>query len=426
VCYSVTIAKAKQKIRILNVGHKTMRDKQKMVLAPNTEIILDSGVDLLLSTIRPHWQARNLISRVKRLLPTDASSACQRIFNASIHDLKEKLCLAGIDIVAEVAKLNKLPPVSRPEDIEQYSPYNTIELAYRVGLLSRPEARRLYRVYEIRGDLEHEDDEYEATIEDCIYVFKTCIECVLSRDPIEIICLLDIKNIVEQPSAVNLGDAVVQDFLHAPDIRQLEIHRFLVSNALNKDVPDIVRQNCYTALQSLREHTHNQVLIESSRDFVKRIGRNPPDLLHARVAFAAGIFPYLKKVQIAEFFKAFLDQMGNTGFSFRSHAQHGDLLRNLKEVGGLEFVPDELKPAYLEWLILCYIGEPGGYGMGYSRKVFYSNVGAPLALDLIKDHIELLRAAFDHLKKNSKKIRAELGNQHVARRFESISDLFDQ
>ena len=403
-----------------------MKDSQMLVPLPNTEIILDSGVDSLLSTIRPHWQAKNLISRVRRLLPTDASSACQRIFNASIHDLKEKLRLAGIDIVAEAAKLNKLPPVSRPEEIEQYSPYNTIELAYRVGLLSRPEARRLFRVYEIRGDLEHEDDEYEATIEDCIYVFKTCIECVLSRDPIEVIRLLDVKNIVEQPSAVTLGDAVIQDFHHAPDVRQLEIHLFLVSNALNKDVPDIVRQNSYSALQSLREHTHNQVLIESSRDLIKRIGRNPPDPLHARVAFAAGIFPYLKKVQIAEFFKAFFHQMEKTGFSFRSHAQHGDLLRNLKEVGGLAFVPEESKPAYLEWLILCYIGEPGGYGMGYNRKVFYSNVGAPLASDLIKDHVESLKAAFDCLKKSSKRMKAELGNQHVARRFESISDLFNQ
>ena len=109
-----------------------MKDDQSLIPAPNLEIILDSGVDSLLSMIRPHWQAKNLISRVKRLLPTDPRSACQRIFNASIHDLKEKLCLAGVDIVAEAAKLNKLPPISRSEDIEQYSPYNTIELAYRV------------------------------------------------------------------------------------------------------------------------------------------------------------------------------------------------------------------------------------------------------------------------------------------------------
>jgi hypothetical protein len=40
-----------------------------------------------------------------------------------------------------------------------------------MGLLPRPEWRRVTRCYEIRRDLEHEDDEYEATVEDCIYIF---------------------------------------------------------------------------------------------------------------------------------------------------------------------------------------------------------------------------------------------------------------
>jgi hypothetical protein len=28
-------------------------------------------------------------------------------------------------------------------------------------------------------------------------------------------------------------------------------------------------------------------------------------------------------------------------------------------------------------MVKCYIGEPGGYGMGINRSVFYSNVAAP-------------------------------------------------
>src|SRR5262249_28406558 len=277
------------------------------------EIIVSSGAETMLSQIRPHWQAKNLIDRVRRLLPVDPSSACQRIFNASIHDLKEKLIVAGMDIVSEAAKQNKLPPVSRPEDIDNYSPYNTIELAYRVGLLSKAEARRLFRVYDIRGDLEHEDDDYEATVKDCIYVFKTCIDCVLSRDPIEIIRLQDIKNIVEQPSAVTLGPTVIEDFKHAPAVRQLEIHKFLVSNSLNPSVPDIVRQNCYNSLAVLKSFINNQVLIDAAAEFVKRLGKAAPDILHARVAFAAGIFPYLKRTQLIEFFRSFNDQMNKTG-----------------------------------------------------------------------------------------------------------------
>ena len=35
---------------------------------------------------RPEWQARNLITRVKRLIRVDPSSACHRMFNASNHE----------------------------------------------------------------------------------------------------------------------------------------------------------------------------------------------------------------------------------------------------------------------------------------------------------------------------------------------------
>jgi len=65
-----------------------MSDKE-LVPAANTEIIEASGVDRLLQQIRPQWQATNLVQRVTRILPVDPSSACQRIFNAAVHDLRE-------------------------------------------------------------------------------------------------------------------------------------------------------------------------------------------------------------------------------------------------------------------------------------------------------------------------------------------------
>jgi len=401
-----------------------MKENKALIPAPNYELIAESGVDRMLAEIRPHWKTKKLIDRVKRLLPADPSSACQRIFNASIHDLKEKLIFAGIDIVSEAARQNKLPPVSRPEDIENYTPYNTIELTYRVGILSRAESRRLFRVYDIRGDLEHEDDEYEATVEDCIYVFKTCTDVVLSRDPIEVIRLEDIKKIVEQPSAATLGDTVIEEFKHAPPVRQLEIHKFLVSNALNPEVPDIVRQNCYTALGTVQPFTANKVFIDSAAQFAKRLGKSSPDLLHARVAFAAGVLPYLKRTQLIEFFRAFHAQMTKAGYSFRSHAHHGELLRNFAEIGGLVYCPEELKPEILEWLILLYIGEPGGYGMGLHRKVFYSNVGAPRAYEAIKQARDACRQAFETLRAKSKPIKNACRDEDVEHRFEDLVDMF--
>lgn len=121
----------------------------------------------LLARVRPAWQVKSLMERVTRILPVDPSSACQRLLNAALHDLREKIVIGGIDITAEAADLHKLPPVRRADDIlDNYSPTNVLESAYRTGILSRPEWKCLVRAYDIRGDLEHEDDEYEARVND--------------------------------------------------------------------------------------------------------------------------------------------------------------------------------------------------------------------------------------------------------------------
>lgn len=404
-----------------------MMEDYAIIPAANQEIIEESGVNALLRQIRPQWQAKDLIQRVIRLLPVDPSSACQRIFNASIHDLREKIVIAGIDIASEAAKQYRLPPISRPEDIEDYSVARTIDLAYRMGLLARPEWRRMLRVYDIRRDLEHEDDEYEAGVEDCVYIFKTCIDVVLSKDPVHLLKLTDVKGIVEEPVPTALSETLLEDYKCAPKARQLEIYKFLVSTALNENHADIVRQNSYNTLGSLRELTDKQVILEVANEFVERLKRRPPNRLEARVAYAAGTLPYLKKAHLTGFFKAFLAQMKKVGHSFRSHGQHGELLRNFKEVGGLDYCPDNLLEETLEWLILCYIGEPGGYGyFGRNRKVFYSNVGAPLALEIIQNCRKPLKDTVSRLENSSDSIKRTCQDEYVARRLQTILDNIEQ
>jgi hypothetical protein len=128
---------------------------------------------------------------------------------------------------------------------------------------------------------------------------------------------------------------------------------FLVSTALNKTQPDIVQQNSYNALYTLREHTQTQVLLDSSKDLVDQIGKKAPELRVVRVAIAAGLFPYLRKTQIKELFSAYLAHMRQVGHHWKKHAEHGELLRNFQELGGLQHVPDEQLTDYLEWLVLC-------------------------------------------------------------------------
>ena len=144
----------------------TLNDNYQIVPRPEYELTKQNMATTLLEQIRPVWQTRTLIDRVKRLLPIDPSSACQRLLNAAIHDLREKVLTAGIDIAEQIAKENKLPPVDRPEAIEEYSTARLLDLCYKMGILTRAEWRKLQRAYDIRRDLEHEDDTYQAGLED--------------------------------------------------------------------------------------------------------------------------------------------------------------------------------------------------------------------------------------------------------------------
>ena len=391
------------------------------VTLPNVEQPLPTVFKDALSRVRPEWSCKTLVMRVRRLLLVDPSSACQRLFNASIHDMKEKIVIAGLDIAQAAAEQYKLPPLTKAEDVEDYSVLNTIDLSYRMGLLSRPEWRRFRRVYDIRRDLEHEDDEYEAQLEDCVYIFRTCIDVVLSKDPVQLLKLTEIKEIVENASPATLTDAVLEEFKHAPEPRQTEIYRFLISTALNVEKPDIVRQNCYNMLSFMSKLVRRNVLFSEAREMVERIRLRVPELAEMRIALAAGILPYLKKAQLRGFFERYLRLMNETSFHWTEHSCHEELLRDLEEVGGLNHCPDELLDKFLEWLVLCFIGEPGGYGfMGSSRKVFYSNVGAPAALRIMRDaEVERISS----LRESSNLVKDACENEYVARRFEKILDV---
>lgn len=396
-----------------------------IVPLPSVEAVKESEVPSLLQNIRPAWQAKNLILRVKRLLKVDPSSACQRLFNAAIHDLREKIYIAGLDIASEAAKQNKLPPVNNQEDLENYPTAKLINLAYRLGLLSRPEWRRISRCYEIRRDLEHEDNEYEAGIEDCVYVFKTCIDVVLAKDPVQLLKVTDIKEVVEESKPVAPADSLLSDFKQAPDTRQEKILKFLVSYALNKDHADIVQQNAFTFLQRLAPLTHNQVKLKLATYFQDILGRDPLDKRHARVAYAMGVLPYLREAQRADLFNEIYAQMEKVGWQWRGYTERGELLRSFKEVGGVQYCPAEQKNKILKWLVLTYLGEPGGMTRyGSVRHVFYSNTASSHIEDLIKSSQDLIADDLRALAEDNQ-IKNRCSNQYIARRFEELLDLVE-
>lgn len=376
--------------------------------------------NVLLSQIRPAWKARSLIERVKNLIPVDLSSACQRLLNAAIHDLREKVLTAGIDIAQQIAKENKLPPIEKPEDIEEYSTSRLIDLCYRMGILSRGDWRKLQRAYDIRRDLEHEDDQYQAGLEDCVYIFTTCVQIVLSQDPIQLMRVTDVKEVVEEPVPFVPSSQLLDDYQHAPAIRQEEIGRFLISVALDREQPDIVRRNCVEFMRHIEPLTTRQVKIELASELGKRIGRKL-DEVHAKVAYAYGVLPYLKQRVIQDFFVALLKQMDQIGYQWQSHSEHTAVLEILEDVGGLKVCPPKCLGSYVKWLILAYVGEPG-YGRS-SRAVFYSNTASPIIHRLFerapKDVFVIARGLV-----NDKDIKYAINQgKPVAGRYENLLDM---
>ena len=399
-----------------------MDNQQLVPTSTSAKMVVASGVDTLLTQIRPEWQAKSLILRVKRLLMIDPSSACQRLLNAAIHDLREKIIVAGLDVAQEAAKLNGLPEPKQPEQMQEYSTTNTINLAYHMGLANRPEWRKLKRAYDIRKDLEHEDDQYEAGVEDCVYIFRPCIEIVLSRDPISPIRVTDVKDIIESPENVKLSSEILDDYANSPTSRQLQIAKFLIGISRDSEQTDIVRQNAVEALRSLRPILGSSAGAGLGKFMQEKLKSKPASLADMKISWAIGITPYLKKTKVKVFFDEFYGRFIDSGYQWTSYGQHGSMLDDFEDVGGLRATPRELRTKFVLWMVLCYIGEPGGYGMGHSRPVFYSNSGAPKILEEIKRTAATIAKELEVASENNK-VKAAVSNIHIARRLENLKDL---
>jgi len=394
-----------------------------IVTAPHAELVKESEVPSLLKDIRPQWRAKDLIQRVKRLIPVDPSSACQRLFNASIHDLKEKIILAGLDIAKETANNHKLPPIENQENIESYSTANLIDLTYRIGIISRPEWRRLLRCYEIRRDLEHEDDEYEAGVEDCIYIFKTCIDVVLSRDPIDLLRVKDVKELIEEPQPATPSTNLLEEYENAPQSRQEEILKFLVSIALNEEQADVVRQNATRFLGWFSRITQNTTKLSIAKHVQEKIKRKGPSWFIIRISYVAGVLGYLKKAHLTDFFSSYNKSLWEIHYGWNAHNSHGEILRSLIEVGGLLYCPQKIRIKILKWLVLAYVGEKGGKtSWGNVRHVYYSNTAAPLVEKIIEESADIIKDDLIKLK-SDKNIKEALYTKHIERRMENLIDI---
>ena len=377
----------------------------------------------LLNQIRPYWRSKSLIERVERLVEVDLGSACQRLLNAAFEDLREKIVIAGMDLAQDAANAYKLPPVTRPDDVlDSYSNTNILDLAYYMGLMTKPEWRRLRRSYEIRRDLEHEDDEYEAQLEDYVYVFKTSIEIVLSRDPVELLRVDDVRELIESPEQATPSADFLEDYGKAPAPRQQVIMSLLVSTVLDANRLELVRKNAYDAVRAFGPQTRREVKLELAEQAQSRAKRRPLTPAEMKVANAADFLPYLRRGNVDASFEAYAKRLAQVSPRWDAYLQHDDVLDDLEDLGGLSLCPQGPRLLILEWLILCYIGERGGYGTyGRNRPVFYSDVAAPRIERIIRGSANL-RADFEQVAK-SDAIQDAISDKYAQRRLDDLADL---
>ncbi len=387
-------------------------------IVPAGEPISKSGIQTLLDGIRPVWIGRNLILRVARLLPIDPSSACQRLFNAATHDLKDKILIMGVELANEIATNYKLPSIKNQEDILEYNVSKTIDLAYRIGILTRPEWRRIHRCYEIRRDLEHEDEEYEAVLEDCFYIFKTTIDVVLSKDPIELLKVTDAKDLVESSLNISVTEEFLTDFKSAPKGRQKEITELLISYASDNTKPDIVRENSVELMRHIQPITEKTVTIEMASVLEKKLDRTGINLKIAKIGNACGAMGYFKKVRLLDFYGNLKTEVKIIGSDWCGQSK---FCSKLEDIGGLKYCPQEHYADILKSLVMFYIGERSYGQYSYGRPVFFSNGAAPIITRIIENDAAKTNPILEEFR-NTKPIKVDIEDKHLLRRFEDLID----
>lgn len=394
-------------------------ERQNYDIVPSGEPISKSGIQLLLEEIRPVWVGKNLIKRVERLLPVDPSSACQRLFNAATHDLKEKILIIGVDLANDTATNYKLPPIKREEDVLEYNVSKTIDLSYRMGILTRPEWRRIHRCYEIRRDLEHEDEEYEAVLEDCFYIFKTTIDVILSKDPIELLQITDAKELVESDTNISISEDFLTDFKSAPKGRQQEITSLLISFASDEDKPDIVRENSVELMRHIQPITDKTVTIEMASILQNKLGRTGITLVIAKIAHACGAMGYFKKSRLKDFYSDIDSKLKSASSDWNKQTK---ICIKLEDIGGLKYCPKEYCESILTTLVKYYIGERSYGQYSHSRPVFYSNGAAPIIYRMIEKDSSKANIILEKIR-TKETIKNKITDKHLLRRFEDLVDV---
>jgi len=104
---------------------------------------------------------------------------------------------------------------------------------------------------------------------------------------------------------------------------------------------------------------------------------------------------------------------------------HSELIQKLIDSGELKYMSPEIVDGFIIWMFKCYLGEPGRYGAGYARSVFFSNTGAPLCHKIIKNNSEIIKTRFQRNEEISREIQRNICSQDIQRRYDELMDVID-
>jgi hypothetical protein len=383
---------------------------KSVIVATPAPSVVDT-VDRLLLKIR---RKRGLVDRLRRLLRSDTNSACQRVFNASTVDLRQKIIHAGLEAAGETAVLYELPTVVKPIDVREYSTKHTLELAARMGIISPRERRRLRRAYGINKDLEREDVDCEVPEEDCFLIFRTCIDIVLSRKPVRLIQVTDLEELAKSQTRVSLSSELRKKFTKANAGHQADICKSLILTAKGKARSSAGHKNAIRALSVLQSELKRPAQRRLVRFFEELLDGRSLEIAEAKIAAAAGIMRYIDIQQRAQLFKKLHERFLVYGEDWDNHQR---LFDDFTDVGGFECCPAEPRRLIVLWMVKCYIGRPGT-----KRKVYKSDAAAPLIEDMFK-HSAIVIAKDVEKATKDEDVKSVTDDTHVARRLEELLDL---
>lgn len=159
--------------------------------------------------------------------------------------------------------------------------------------------------------------------------------------------------------------------------------------------------------------------MQIAKSLEKPLGTGGIDLITAKVGHAIGATGYFKKTKINDYYKSILKSFKKAQPDWSSQ---GKVVLKFHDIGHFIYCPKSLINNFLYYLVLWYIGEPGGYGYwGSNRAVFYSNDAAPIIKRIVKNSNIPLYEMIENFRDNQK-FSEKISNKHIFQRFEMLLD----